>query len=322
MFKTIPPIATSQEIIDRAFARARKKKIQDPNKYFRQKKTYIARTVSFTDTLISILESYIKTFPSLDQLPLFYQEMIHISINLDSLRHSLGAVQWAKDTIHQIASSQVKSLIRSKDLDFIKRKQREIHGRCTSLIKQIEKDLQVLRDARDFIGKLPDIRDIPTIVIAGYPNVGKSSLLTCLSKAKPHIAQYPFTTKTIHVGHMNQKQGFFNEQFQLIDTPGVLDQPPEERNEIEQVAIAALAHLADIVIYLLDPSESCGYTMSQQQQLLTRLQEEFTGATFLIIKTKNDLYPSDSEEELSISCKTNEGIEELRSILFDHYPRD
>ena len=74
MYKTIPPIATSQEIIDRAFSRARKKTIQDPKRYFRKKKTYIARTESFTDTLISILDTYIKQFPSLDQLPQFYQE--------------------------------------------------------------------------------------------------------------------------------------------------------------------------------------------------------------------------------------------------------
>ncbi|MBS3801332.1 MAG: 50S ribosome-binding GTPase [Candidatus Thermoplasmatota archaeon] len=321
MYKTIPPIATSQELIDRAFARARKKTIQDPKKYFRKKKTYIARTESFTDTLSSVLESYIKQFPSLDQLPQFYQELIHNSLNLDSLRHSLGAIQWAKDTIDNIATSQTKTLRRSTDLQFIHKKQREIHGRCTSIIKQINADFQVLRDARDFIVKLPDIQDIPTIVIAGYPNVGKSSLLSCLSRAKPHIAQYPFTTKTIQVGHMKQRTDFFTEQFQIIDTPGLLEQPDEERNEIEQVAIIALSNLADIVIYLLDPSESCGYTLIQQQQLLSRLKQQFTNAEFIIVKTKNDLYDAD-EQELSVSCITNDGIDELRSLLFSHYPRD
>lgn len=321
MYKTIPPIANSQELIDRAFARARKKTIQDPDKYFRKKKTYIARTESFTDTLISVLESYIKQFPSLDQLPQFYQELIHNSLNLDSVRHSLGAIQWAKDTIENIAMSQIKSLRRSTDLQFIHKKQREIHGRCTSIMKQIDDDFQVIRDARDFIVKLPDIQDIPTIVIAGYPNVGKSSLLSCLSRARPHIAQYPFTTKTIHVGHMKQHTDFFTEQFQLIDTPGLLEQPAEERNEIEHVAAIALSNLADIILFLLDPSESCGYTLDQQQQLLTRLKQEFSNAEFIIVKTKNDLYTPD-KKELTVSCITNDGIDELRTLLFDHYPRD
>ena len=321
MFKTIPPIAYSQELIDRAFSRARKKTIQDPDKYFRKKKTYIARTESFTDTIITTLESYIKQFPSLDQLPLFYQELIHNSLNLDSLRHSLGAIQWAEDTCKNIASSQIKSLRRSTDLEFIHKKQREIHGRCTSIVKQIDKDLQVLRDARDFIVKLPDVRDVPTIVIAGYPNVGKSSLLSCLSRAKPHIAQYPFTTKSIHVGHMKQEKDFFTEQFQLIDTPGLLEQPIDERNDIERIAIIALSHLADIVLFLFDPSESCGYTMDEQQKLLTRLKKEFTEAKFIIVKNKSDLLSS-NPNEISISCITNEGIEELRKLLFSYYPRE
>src|SRR6056297_3135781 len=157
MYKTIPPIATSQELIDRAFARARKKTIQDPKKYFRKKKTYIARTESFTDTLSSVLESYIKQFPSLDQLPQFYQELIHNSLNLDSLRHSLGAIQWAKDTIDNIATSQTQTLRRSTDLQFIHKKQREIHGRCTSIIKQIKAEKRVRRDARDSVVTLPPV---------------------------------------------------------------------------------------------------------------------------------------------------------------------
>ena len=161
----------------------------------------------------------------------------------------------------------------------------------------------------------------PEVAFSGRSNVGKSSLLSCLSRAKPHIAQYPFTTKTIHVGHMKQRTDFFTEQFQIIDTPGLLEQPDEERNEIEQVAIIALSNLADIVIYLLDPSESCGYSMTQQQQLLSRLKQQFTNAEFIIVKTKNDLYDAD-EQELTVSCITNNGIDELRSLLFSHYPRD
>jgi len=321
MYKTIPPIATSQEIIDRAFFRARKKTIQDPKKYFRKKKTYIARTESFTDTLISILDSYIKQFPSLDQLPQFYQELIHNSLNLDSVRHSLGAIQWAKDTCNNIAISQIKSLRRSTDLEYIHKKQREIHGRCTSIINQIDDNLQVIRDARDFIVKLPDVQDTPTIVIAGYPNVGKSSLLSCLSRAKPHIAQYPFTTRSIHVGHMKQKKDFFTEQFQLIDTPGLLEEPIEKRNDIEKVAILALTHLADVVLFLIDPSESCGYTIDKQNQLLSHLQKEFSTAEFIVVYNKSDLYPS-KDNRLSISCITHDGIEELQSLLFSYYPRD
>ncbi len=43
-----------------------------------------------------------------------------------------------------------------------------------------------------------------TIVIAGFPNVGKSTLLNQISGADPQIANYPFTTKGIQIGHVER----------------------------------------------------------------------------------------------------------------------
>jgi nucleolar GTP-binding protein len=86
--------------------------------------------------------------------------------------------------------------------------------------------------------------------------VGKSSLLRCLSSAKPEIAQYPFTTKEIHVGHIEKTEKYITKRFQIIDTPGLLDRPLSKRNEIEKQAIAALTHLADLIVFVLDVSGS------------------------------------------------------------------
>jgi len=50
----------------------------------------------------------------------------------------------------------------------------------------------------------------------------------------------------------------------VIDTPGILDHPLEQRNIIEMQAITALAHLHCCVLYFIDISEQCGYTIEQQ----------------------------------------------------------
>ena len=51
---------------------------------------------------------------------------------------------------------------------------------------------------------------------------------------------------------------------QVVDTPGILDHSLEDRNTIEMQAITALAHLRAAVLYVMDVSEQCGYSIPQQ----------------------------------------------------------
>jgi nucleolar GTP-binding protein len=53
-------------------------------------------------------------------------------------------------------------------------------------------------------------------------------------------------------------------RWQVIDMPGILDKPLEERNTIEMQSITALAHLRAAILYFVDISESCGYSIEQQ----------------------------------------------------------
>jgi nucleolar GTP-binding protein len=63
----------------------------------------------------------------------------------------------------------------------------------------------------------------------------------------------------LFVGHTDYKYS----TYQIIDTPGILDHPLDQRNTIEMQAITALAHLNASVLYLMDISETCGYTIEQ-----------------------------------------------------------
>ena len=314
MFRNIPPILTSKQLLDRSIRRTKKIQIHDRDKRYEIKKIVIARTETFVTDLTSRLESYVKNFPSIDKLPLFYQEIIDIKIDTDKLKKSLGAIDWARKTILMVYSTQSSSLIKSGNVEFLKQKQKEIYGRVSSIVKQVDKNLVFLSNAQKILRTFPDIEDILTVVIAGYPNVGKSSLIRQLSAAKPEVAQYPFTTKQIYVGHMEKTVRYEKKQYQIIDTPGLLDRPLSERNNIEKQAIAALRHLADLIVFIFDPSETSGYQMSEQTLMLENIKKLFCDVPFIIVENKVDVKNTGSANR-KISCTTGEGIEELRQEI-------
>jgi nucleolar GTP-binding protein len=104
-------------------------------------------------------------------------------------------------------------------------------------------------------------------------------------------------------------------QYQIIDTPGLLDRPLTSRNDIELQAIAALTHLADVIVFITDPSETCGYLFKDQLSLLNQIQDVFKDKKFIIVENKVDLKQSDSKNK-KISCKTQNGIDELINEIF------
>ena len=75
----------------------------------------------------------------------------------------------------------------------------------------------------------------------------------------------------------------------MIDTPGILDHPLDQRNTIEMQAITALAHLNAAILFLLDISETCGYTIDQQIDLFNSIKPLFQAKPLVIVLTKIDL---------------------------------
>jgi nucleolar GTP-binding protein len=315
MFRKIPPVLTAKQLLDRSIRLTKKIQIHDRDKRYEIKKIVIARTEAFVTDLTNQLESYVKNFPSLDKLPLFYQDIIDIKIDSNKLKKSLGAIDWAKKTVMMVYSTQSSSLTKSGNVLFLKQKQKEIYGRISSIVKQVDKNLVFLSNAQKILRTFPDVLDVPTVVIAGYPNVGKSSLMRHLSSAKPEVAQYPFTTKQIYVGHMEKTVHYEKKMYQIIDTPGLLDRPLSERNNIEKQAIAALRHLADVIVFMFDPSGTSGYQMQEQSLMLENIQKLFNDVPFIIVENKVDMKNTGSSNR-KISCETGEGIKKLREELF------
>jgi nucleolar GTP-binding protein len=176
-----------------------------------------------------------------------------------------------------------------------------------SIMKEIKKDLDFLNAARNKIKDLPNITDEPTILVAGYPNVGKSSFVSFVTNAKPEIAQYPFTTRGVAVGHVE----YLRQRYQIIDLPGLLDRPVVERNAIELQAISALKHLGNAVLFILDPTETCGYSVTDQLKLLAELKSQF-GVPFIVASNKADLNPpATGLETYQISTMNGQGVSQV-----------
>jgi nucleolar GTP-binding protein len=178
----------------------------------------------------------------------------------------------------------------------------------SSVVERVEDALETLREARGRLVEIPEVRDLPTAVLAGAPNVGKSTLLAALTRASPDVNEYPFTTKGIGMGHI-EDEGY--RTYQVVDTPGLLDRPADERNEMEAQAVEALEHLADLVVFVIDPSETCGYTVEEQEALL----DEIRGfdAPVLVISNKSDL--GEVYQGADVSLTATEETDEVRELV-------
>src|SRR5438046_6158198 len=123
------------------------------------------------------------------------------------------------------------------------------YGRLSSLVEQVGPDLEALTEARRALRRLPEIDPaLRTVVVAGYPNVGKSSFVRAVSSGRPKIADYPFTTKRVSLGHFDRGL----ERFQILDTPGLLDRPVANSKAMGRQALEELSDAADGIGDVLD----------------------------------------------------------------------
>lgn len=161
-------------------------------------------------------------------------------------------------------------------------------GRMATCVRKLKPSLSYLEEVRKHMGRLPSIDPFTrTILLCGFPNVGKSSFINNITNANVEVQPYAFTTQSLYVGHTD----YNNVKWQVIDSPGILDRDLSSRNTIEMQSITALAHLKACILYLLDISESCGYTIQQQISLFTDIKPLFTNKPHILVLTKVDITP-------------------------------
>lgn len=285
----IGQVDTPDELLDIAFRQARKVtsksrgilRSKGHGRFVKSRALELTKISAAADVLIGRLHTIVTSFPGLNHLAPFYQELVRCTIDQDEYKKSLGAVQWSGEQIKKLVRESRRKMRDSEVAGEMTGFRDAFYGRAASVLKQIKKELTYLDKCRKIMKEFPSIKtSMPTVVIAGYPNVGKSTLLKALTGAQPQIAAYPFTTKQLMLGYADN--------LQFIDTPGLLDRPLSKRNPIEKQAILALRHLSTLVLFVVDPTESCGYELSAQAELFKQVTDMFA-TPVLVVFTKQDL---------------------------------
>uniref|UniRef100_A0AAX7T9W4 GTP-binding protein 4 n=1 Tax=Astatotilapia calliptera TaxID=8154 RepID=A0AAX7T9W4_ASTCA len=288
-FKKIMVVPTAKDFIDVTLSKTQRKTPTVVHKHYQihRIRHFYMRKVKFTqqnyhDRLTQILAD----FPKLDDIHPFYADLMNVLYDKDHYKLALGQLNIAKNLIDNVAKDYVRLMKYGDSLYRCKQLKRAALGRMCTILKRQKSSLEYLEQVRQHLSRLPSIDpNTRTLLLCGYPNVGKSSFINKVTRADVDVQPYAFTTKSLFVGHMDYRYL----RWQVVDTPGILDHPLEERNTIEMQAITALAHLRAAVLYVMDVSEQCGHTLQEQLELFNSIRPLFANKPLIIVANKCDV---------------------------------
>ncbi len=168
-----------------------------------------------------------------------------------------------------------------------------------------------------------ELKVLADVGLVGFPNAGKSTLLSVLSAAKPEIANYPFTTLTPNLGVVAYRD---DRSFVMADIPGII----EGASEGKGLGIRFLRHIErNSVLLFMIPADT--YDIRKEFEiLLNELQSynpEMLDKKRLLAITKSDLLDEELEEEMRqelpqgietifISSVAQKGLMELKDTIW------
>jgi GTP-binding protein len=174
-----------------------------------------------------------------------------------------------------------------------------------------------------------ELKLLADVGLIGFPNAGKSTLLSRLSAANPKIAPYPFTTLEPQLGVMHLK---YSDPCIIADIPGLI----EGAHAGVGLGHQFLRHVerTNILLHVLDGSSEGDQPFEEYEILQNELKaynEELLTRKRVVILNKIDLLDSDRQKELSdrfkacgipvvcISAQEGDGIDSLKDFLGDMF---
>ncbi|MBN2424321.1 MAG: GTPase ObgE [Calditrichaceae bacterium] len=166
-----------------------------------------------------------------------------------------------------------------------------------------------------------ELKLIADIGLVGLPNAGKSTLLSCISSARPKIADYPFTTLQPNLGIVEY---FDYDKFVVADIPGLI----EGAHEGKGLGIQFLRHIerTRALAYIIDITEKNPYKVFKTlQSELKAFSPILVRKSSLIVLTKLDIYDNAipfnvkkfAYPVVMISAVTGKNIDELKKAFHD-----
>jgi GTP-binding protein len=166
-----------------------------------------------------------------------------------------------------------------------------------------------------------ELKLMADVALVGFPNVGKSTLISRISAARPKVADYPFTTLEPHLGVIDTGSG----DFVVADIPGLIEGASDGRG----LGHRFLRHIerARVLALLIDLADGAPPAEEQQRILLTELgryRPELLDRPRVVVGTRIDVAPNEAEADgldLRISSVTGAGLPELVGRLSDEVAR-
>ena len=167
-----------------------------------------------------------------------------------------------------------------------------------------------------------ELKLMADVALVGFPSAGKSTLISVMSRAKPKIADYPFTTLEPNLGVVRVGE----QEFVMADLPGLI----EGASEGAGLGDRFLRHIerARVLVYLIDLSSVDGATPREQLEVLRRelgsYQPNLMTRPSIVVGSKSDMLAIEdwgedgpTDAALAISSITNQGIDKLGWKLLD-----
>ncbi|MBR1631600.1 MAG: GTPase ObgE [Paludibacteraceae bacterium] len=182
------------------------------------------------------------------------------------------------------------------------------------------------RTERNIILQLKVLADVGLV---GFPNAGKSTLLSVVSAARPEIADYPFTTLTPQLGIVSYHDG---QSFCMADIPGIIEGAAEGRG----LGLRFLRHIErNALLLFMIPADSADIC-HEYDVLLNELRQynpELTEKNRILAITKSDMLDTEMMEQMRpqlptdlpvifISSVSGQGIAQLKDLLWSELHKD